>query len=75
MVILTLQIPEPVASEFFEAAAEINQQFGELSPKIDAKALMVFALSRHEARDICAQFDLALRVVSGREPLLNPALK
>jgi len=75
MVILTLQIPETVASEFFEAAAEINRTFGELSPKVDAKTLMVFALSRHDAPSVCSQFDLALRVVAGKEPLLNPVLK
>ncbi|MDP1581246.1 MAG: hypothetical protein Q8M02_13305 [Candidatus Didemnitutus sp.] len=74
MVILTLHIPEPVAAEFFEAAKEINDTFGDLTPKVDAKTLMVFALSRHEAREICGQFDLALRVVRGREPMLNPAL-
>lgn len=74
MVILTLHIPEPVASEFFEAAKEINQTFGDLKPKVDAKTLMVFALSRHQQRDVCAQFDLALRVVRGREPRLNPLL-
>ncbi len=75
MVILTLHVPETVASEFFEAAAEINRAFGELSPKVDAKTLMVFALSRHDAPSVCAQFDLALRVVAGKEPLLNPVLK
>lgn len=75
MVILTLQLPEPVASEFFEAATEINRTFGELSPKVDAKTLMVFALSRHDASSVCSQFDLALRVVAGKEPRLNPVLK
>ncbi len=75
MVILTLRIPEPVASEYFEAAKEINQTFGDLKPKIDGKTLMIFALSRHQQGDICAQFDLALRVVSGKEPTLNPLLE
>ncbi|MBI2497736.1 MAG: hypothetical protein HYV75_07455 [Opitutae bacterium] len=74
MVILTLRIPEPVAAEYTEAAKEINRTFGELNPKVDAKSLMIFALSRHQQSDICAQFDLALRVVSGKEPRLNPLL-
>lgn len=74
MVILTLHIPETVASEYLEAAKEINRTFGELKPKVDAKTLMVFALSRHHQADVCAQFDLALRVVAGREPRMNPLL-
>lgn len=74
MFIVTLRIPETVASEYTEAAKEINRTFEDLNPPVNEKSLMIFALSRHQQSDICAQFDLALRVVSGKEPRLNPLL-
>ena len=75
MITLTLQLPEPVAAEFYAAADELNRRFPAASPKIEAKSLMAFALARHECADICAQFDLALRLVQGRdEPPFNPVL-
>jgi hypothetical protein len=75
MITLTLQLPEPVAAEFFSAADELNRRFTGASPKIEAKSLMAFALARHESADICAQFDLALRLVQGPdEPPFNPVL-
>lgn len=74
MFIVTLRIPEPIAAEYTEAAKEINRTFEDLTPQVDAKSLMIFALSRHQQSDICGQFDLALRVVSGKEPRLNPLL-
>jgi hypothetical protein len=75
MITLTLQLPEPVAAEFFAAADELNRRFTGASPKIEAKSLMAFALARHECADICAQFDLALRLVQGTgEPPFNPVL-
>lgn len=75
MITLTLQIPETVAAEFFSAADQLNGRFTGASPKIEAKSLMAFALARHECADICAQFDLALRLVQGpAEPPFNPAL-
>lgn len=75
MITLTLQLPEPVAAEFFAAADELNRRFTGANPKIEAKALMAFALARHECADICAQFDLALRLVQGPdEPPFNPVL-
>jgi len=76
MIQLNLQLPEPVAAEFFAAADQLNTRFGGASPKIEAKSLMAFALARHECDDICAQFDLALRLVQGApEPPFNPVLK
>jgi len=76
MLTLTLQMPEEVAAEYYQAADELNRQLGDPTPKLDAKALMIFALSRFEARDVSQQFDLALRVVTGRDdPPLNPAWK
>lgn len=83
MITLSLQLPESVAAEFYQAADELNQRYGEASPPdgkpkpvVDAKTLMAFALARNEAEDICAQFDLALRLVrGGNEPPFNPALK
>lgn len=76
MITLNLQLPETVAAEFYQAADELNKRFGETKPKIDAKTLMAFALSGHDSADVCAQFDLALRCVRGRdEPPFNPALK
>lgn len=75
MITLTLQLPEPVAAEFFAAADELNRRFTGANPKIEAKSLMAFALARHECADICAQFDLALRLVQGPdEPPFNPVL-
>jgi hypothetical protein len=75
MITLNLQIPETVAAEFYQAADELNQRFGETKPRIEAKALMAFALARHDANDVCAQFDLALRLVRGaKEAPFNPVL-
>ena len=75
MLNLTLSLPETVAAEFFSAADQLNGRFTGASPKIDAKSLMAFALARHECADICAQFDLALRLVQGpAEPPFNPVL-
>jgi hypothetical protein len=75
MITLNLQLPETVAAEFFSAADQLNGRFTGASPKIDAKSLMAFALARHECADICAQFDLALRLVQGpAEPPFNPVL-
>jgi hypothetical protein len=75
MITLTLQIPETVAAEFFSAADHLNGRFTGASPKIEAKSLMAFSLARHECADICAQFDLALRLVQGPdEPPFNPVL-
>jgi hypothetical protein len=76
MMTLNLQVPEPVAAEFYAAADRLNARFGGANPKIDAKSLMAFALARHECDDLCAQFDLALRLVQGSsEPPFNPVLK
>lgn len=76
MISLNLELPQPVAAEFYQAADELNRRFGETKPRIEAKSLMAFALARHEAEDIGAQFDLALRLVCGsNEPPFNPALK
>ena len=83
MITLSLQLPETVAAEFYQAADELNQRFGDtpplpakFKPFVDAKALMAFALARHSADDVCAQFDLALRLVRGRtaEPPFNPVM-
>ena len=75
MITLTLQLPEPVAAEFYEAADKLNDRFAGANPKIEANSLMVFALARHDCHDVCAQFDLALRLVRGpAEPPFNPVL-
>ena len=76
MIILTLQLPAPVAAEFFQAAEELNHRFAGANPKIEAKSLMIFALARHDCATICTQFDLALRLVRGpAEPPFNPVLQ
>jgi hypothetical protein len=76
MITLNLQLPEPVAAEFYAAADQLNSRFSGANPKIEAKSLMAFALARHECADICAQFDLALRLVQGApEPPFNPVIK
>ncbi|MCB1104582.1 MAG: hypothetical protein H7A44_08455 [Opitutaceae bacterium] len=75
MITLNIQLPEPVAAEYYQAADELNKRFGDTKPRIEAKSLMAFTLSRYESADICAQFDLALRIVRGSdEPPFNPAL-
>lgn len=83
MISLSIQIPESVAAQFYTAAERLNKRFDSDRPRgpgepplIDAKTLMAFALGRHEADDVCAQFDLALRMVrGGAEPPFNPVLK
>jgi len=51
----------------------MNDRFAGANPKIEAKSLMAFALARHDCDDVCAQFDLALRLVRGpAEPPFNP---
>lgn len=76
MITLSLPLPEPVAAEFYAAAEQLNARFPGASPRIEAKTLMAFALARHECADICAQFDLALRLVQGpTEPPFNPVLQ
>jgi hypothetical protein len=76
MITLTLQLPEPVAAEFYAAAEQLNGRFAGANPKIEAKSLMAFALARHECADLCALFDLALRLVQGpAEPPFNPVLE
>lgn len=76
MTTLNIPIPEPVVAEFYAAADKLNARFGGANPKIEAKSLMAFALARHECDDICAQFDLALRLVQGAsEKPFNPVLK
>ena len=76
MTTLNIQLPDPVAAEFYEAADELNKRFGDTKPKIDAKTLMAFALARHDAQELCGQFDLLMRVVQGdREPPFNPLLR
>ncbi len=75
MITLTLQLPEPVAAEFYAAADKLNGRFPGASPKLEAKTLMAFALARHDCDDICGQFDLALRLIQGTtEPPFNPVL-
>jgi hypothetical protein len=76
MITLTINVPEPVAAEFFQAADELNRRFGDMTTKVEAKSLMAFALARHDAQDVCAQFDLALRLVGKpAEAPFNPVLK
>ncbi len=75
MITLNVQLPENVAAEFYQAADELNRRFGDTKPRIEARTLMAFALARHDSADLCAQFDLALRIVHGTaERPFNPAL-
>lgn len=77
MTTLSVPMPNEVAAVYFDAAAQINRDYGNPEPAVDAKALMAFVLSRYDMHDVCAQFDLALRVVGGRrdEPPFNPVFK
>lgn len=77
MTTLSVQMPDEVAAVYFDAAEQINRDCGNPEPKVDAKALMAFVLSRYDMHDVCAQFDLAMRVVAGRAapPPFNPVLK
>lgn len=78
MLTLNLNMPEAVFSEFSEAADRLNQRFGGPAQKIEAKTLMAFALAGHDADELCARFDLALRIARAEpeilpNPVLNPA--
>lgn len=73
MITLNVSLPEEVAAEYYQAADELNQRFGDTKPRIEAKSLMAFMLSRYDAREVGAQFDLALRIVRDEAPL-NPVL-
>lgn len=76
MITLNITLPETVAAEFFQAADALNRRFGETKPGIEAKTLMAFALARFDSRDVCAQFDLALRMIQGPvDRPFNPVLK
>ena len=75
MISLNIQLPEPVAAEYYQAADELNKRFGDTKPRIDAKTLMAFTLSRYDAEEVCAQFDLALRIIRGSDaPPFNPVI-
>lgn len=76
MIALTVQVPETVAAEYYDAADRLNREFG-MNPPLDAKALMAFSLARHDAADLCGQFELLLRAVRGVPvpQLQNPVMK
>jgi hypothetical protein len=74
MITLTLNIPTPVAAEYFEAAEELNRRFGGTNPRIEAKTLMALRLAGHSAEEICANFDLALRIGVQLSTLPNPVV-
>jgi len=65
MITLSVTVPEPVAAEYFEAADRLNREFSTMNPPLDAKALMAFVMARHDAADLCGQFELLLRAVRG----------
>lgn len=75
MFIVTLKIPDAIASEYLEAAAENKRVFGDLSPKVDHQTFMVYALSLHTGAELASKFDLSLRVITNKEPLLNPVIE
>ena len=77
MLTLNLNLPEAVFAEYDEAARTINKRFGgdPEKPRIDGKTLMAFSLARHEATEICSQFELALRIVTAGGVLPNPIQK
>jgi hypothetical protein len=76
MTTLAIPMPDTVATEYFDAADELNKRFGDTKPRIQAQTLMAFVLARHDTHDVCAQFDLALRLVQPtREEPFNPVLK
>ncbi len=69
-------IPETLYEEYTRASDRLNRKFGKPHRAIDAKLLMAFALARYDAEDLCAQFDLALRIARAEDGLLpNPVLK
>ena len=73
---INLTLPTTVYSAYTDAAAELNQRFGNLKPPLRAHTLIAFALARNDCADICAQFDFALRLASAEaQPLPNPVLK
>lgn len=76
MTTLSVPMPEEVAAVYFDAAEAINRDYGPKEPAVDAKALMAFVLSRYDMHEVCAQFEVALRVIGSRrrEPPFNPAV-
>ena len=73
---ISLTLPTTVYSTYSDAAAELNQRFGNLAPPLEPKTLIAFALARHDCADIRAQFDFALRLARAEaRPLPNPVLK
>ncbi len=77
MVTINLPLPEPVLAEYYSAAEQLNAQLGPMKPALTAHTLMAFALSRIDTRELCSQFDLTLRAITGTDvPVLpNPVLK
>ena len=76
MLTLYVTMPEAVFAEYTEAADKLNQRFGKPPQSIEPKLLMAFALARYDAEELCAQFDLALRIARAEQDLLpNPVLK
>lgn len=65
MITLSVTVPETVAAEYFDAADRLNREFGTMNPPLDAKSLMAFAMARHDAAELCGQFELLLRAVRG----------
>jgi hypothetical protein len=75
MTTLSVPMPEEVAAVYYDAAEQINRDYGPNEPAVDPKALMAFVLSRYDMHEVCAQFEVALRVIrSRREPPFNPAV-
>lgn len=74
MTSINLPLPDRVYSQFSSAADLVNQRLGDTVPPIEPKALMAFILAGYDAEDVCARWDLALRCLSGPEPLRNPVL-
>ncbi|MFZ5497012.1 MAG: hypothetical protein ACOZE5_16970 [Verrucomicrobiota bacterium] len=73
MTTVELPLPDPVAAQFYSAAEKLNAEYGLQKRPITADTLMAFALARIEPEELCAQFDLTLRAITGCDVPALPA--
>ena len=76
MITTTVRNHPPVTANYLEAAERLNEVLDHPNPPVTHHMLMTFALGLHDADDLCAKFELALRAVRGIPPtdLPNPVL-
>ena len=74
MITTQVTLPEETYAEFVEAANQLQKELLPPGTKVTPNTLMAFALCRHDAATVCAQFDLTLRAITGESRPANPVL-